>query len=34
MFGLRYFKFQPSEYVLRYSRGQLVANTLINSSSA
>lgn len=26
MFGIRYFKFQPSEYVLRYSKGKLVAN--------
>ena len=25
MLGIRYFKFQPSEYVLRYSKGKLVA---------
>lgn len=25
MFGIRYFKFQPSEYVLRYSKGSLVS---------
>lgn len=25
MFGIRYFKFQPSAYVLRYSKGKLVA---------
>ncbi|MCL2457463.1 MAG: SPFH domain-containing protein [Desulfobulbus sp.] len=25
MFGLRYFKFQPSEYVLRYKKGKLAA---------
>jgi hypothetical protein len=25
MFGIRYFKFQPSEYVLRYSRGKINA---------
>ena len=25
MFGIRYFKFQPSEYVLRYKKGNLIA---------
>ncbi|MCL2178095.1 MAG: SPFH domain-containing protein [Proteobacteria bacterium] len=25
MFGLKYFKFQPSEYVLRYTKGKLIA---------